>query len=77
MLSGPLFTESYVLVYWADEESTSVVRQTSVIAPPPAKQAVGSVCTVKVGGMKCDGRITGIGKFMVHLYITPFAYYDT
>ena len=64
MCSCPLCTENYVLVYWLDEESTSVVWQTSLVAPPPAKQVAGSVCTVKVGGMKCDGRIAGIGKFL-------------
>ena len=70
MCSTPLFTEMYVLVYWPDEECTSIVRQTAVIVPPMAKQAVGCVCTVKIGRTKCDGRIAGIGKFIEPLYIS-------
>ena len=70
MLCTPLFAEMYVLVYWPDEDLTSIVRQTAVIAPPMAKQAVCCVCIVKVGQTKRHGRIAGIGKFTELLHIT-------
>ena len=63
------FAEKFVLVYWPDEESTSVVHQTAILAPPIANQTIGCVCTVKVGGTKCDGRIAGIGKLIVHVCV--------
>lgn len=63
-----LFTECFVLVYWPDEDSTSVVRQSAILTPSIADQAVGVACTVKTGRSKCTGRIAGMG--MQHVMYT-------
>ena len=41
--------EHYVLVYWEEEKSTSVVLQRAVVGPSASQLVIGNVCQVKVG----------------------------
>ena len=55
-------TETFMLIYWPEEDGTSVVKQSAVLKPQPLEHGCGVFCTVKFGKQICDGRIAGIGK---------------
>ena len=58
------YTEKFVLVYWPDEDSTTIVRQSAVLKPQASEQARGVSCSVRHGRQVYDGRIAGIGKLL-------------
>ena len=57
-----LHVEHFALVHWPEEQSTTVLKLSSILEPPLLRITVGDACTVKFGIQKCDGCIAGIGK---------------
>lgn len=51
-------TEQFILVYWMDEESVSVVDEESV----EGVKAVGEMCSVKLGKTSYSGKTAAVGK---------------
>lgn len=61
-------------MYWPDEDSTTIVRQSAVLKPQASKQACGVSCSVRHGRQVYDGRIAGIGKLLQTQH-TLYAHY--
>ena len=59
------FTEGFVLVYWPEEESTSVLSCQQIKSC--ATLTVGASCIVKIGKKEYDSCIAGIGKLLIRL----------
>ena len=53
--------ETYVLIDWVGEDSSSVVKGTNVIG---GSFKVGEVSTVRTGGRNYDGIVVASGKYM-------------
>ena len=58
----PFCIECFVLIFWPDEHSTTVIKSASVIKPPLSELTVGGNCVVRFGRQECSGQIAGIGK---------------
>ena len=61
--------EHFALIFWPEEDSTSIVRCGLVLEPPMAQLTVGTSCKVRVGRAVCSGRIAGIGKKVLIIVI--------
>ena len=59
---NPFYIERFVLVYWPEEHSTTVIKDSAVIKPPLSELTVGEVCVIKFGKQNCNGQLAGIGK---------------
>lgn len=56
------FTERSILVYWTDEDLTSIVDEVKLVEPGLEDARVGVDCSVKAGREIYRGKIIGIGK---------------
>ena len=59
----PFLEESYLLVYWEEEDAVSVIATHQVEGEP--KQ--GELCKVKIKRKMYTGRVASIGKDSVHV----------
>ena len=56
------YVEHFALVFWPEEDSTTVVKLSAIQQPSLSQMHAGAECTVKFGGQKFNGAIAGIGK---------------
>ena len=54
-----------MLVYWPDEDQTSVVDVAKVVEPELEDASVGVNCSIKTGKQVYAGKIIGIGKILM------------
>ena len=54
-----------MLVYWPDEDQTSIVDAAKVVEPELEDANVGVNCSINTGKQVYTAKITGIGKILM------------
>ena len=50
-----------MLIYWPEEESTTILQPSAILEPPLSQLTIGTKCTVKFGRQQYCGQLAGIG----------------
>ena len=58
----PFKGAEYLLIYWPEEESTTILHPSAILEPPLSQLTVGTNCVVKFGRQQYLGQLAGIGK---------------
>ena len=59
----------FLLVYWPEEESTTILQPSAILEPTMSQLQVGTMCVVKFGRKEYCGQLAGIGKFFGTLHM--------